>query len=52
MICKSQGQGPVNIHLTHIVGFAGGSDTKGSSCNAGDQGSVPGLGRHLGEGNG
>ena len=28
------------------------SDSKESACNAGDQGSVPGLGRSPGEGNG
>ena len=32
-------------------GFYGGSDSKESACNAGDPGSVPGLGRSLGEGN-
>ena len=30
----------------------GGSDDKASACNAGDLGSVPGLGRSPGEGNG
>ena len=30
----------------------GGSDDKESACNAGDLGSIPGLGRFLGEGNG
>ena len=30
----------------------GGSDNKESACNAGDPGSVPGLGRSPGEGNG
>ena len=30
---------------------AGGSDGKGSARNAGDTGSIPGLGRSLGEGN-
>ena len=34
------------------VGFPGGSDGKESACNAGDSGSVPGLGRYPGEGNG
>ena len=34
------------------VGFLGGSDSKESACNAGDLGSVPGLKRSLGEGNG
>ena len=30
----------------------GGSDCKESTCNVGDRGSVPGLGRSPGEGNG
>ena len=32
-------------------GFPGGSDCKESACNAGDLGSIPGLGRSPGEGN-
>ena len=32
--------------------FPGGSEVKASACNAGDLGSVPGLGRSPGEGNG
>ena len=32
--------------------FPGGSDGKVSACNAGDPGSIPGLGRHPSEGNG
>ena len=32
--------------------FPGGSDSKASVYNAGDQGSIPGLGRSPGEGNG
>ena len=32
--------------------FPGGSDGKASACNVGDPGSVPGLGRSPGEGNG
>ena len=32
--------------------FPGGSDGKASVCNAGDLGSIPGLGRYPGEGNG
>ena len=35
-----------------ISGFPGGSDGKASACNAGDPGSIPGLGRSPGEGNG
>ena len=32
--------------------FPGGSDGKASACNVGDPGSIPGLGRSPGEGNG
>ena len=35
-----------------VLGFPGGSDGKASTCNAGDLGSIPGLGRSPGEGNG
>ena len=31
-------------------GFPGSSDSKESTCNAGDSCSIPGLGRSLGEG--
>ena len=33
-------------------GFPGGSEVKASACNVGDLGSIPGLGRSPGEGNG
>ena len=33
-------------------GFPGGSVDKESTCNVGDLGLIPGLGRSLGEGNG
>ena len=33
-------------------GFPGVSDSKESTCNTGDQGSIPGSGRSPGEGNG
>ena len=33
-------------------GFPGGSDAKEFVCNAGDLGSIPGLGKSLEEGNG
>ena len=33
-------------------GFPGGSDGKESTCNAGDLGSIPGLGRYPREGHG
>jgi len=32
--------------------FPGGSEVKASACNVGDMGSIPGLGRSPGEGNG
>ena len=33
-------------------GFPGGSEVKASACNVGDLGSIPGLGKSPGEGNG
>ena len=36
----------------YVLGFPGGSQGKESACNAGDPGSIPGLGRSPGEGNG
>ena len=36
----------------YILGFPGGSDGKESTCNAGDLGSIPGLGRSPGGGHG
>ena len=35
-----------------LEGFPGGSEDKASACNAGDPGSIPGLGRSPREGNG
>ena len=35
-----------------LMGFPGGSEGKTSACNAGDLGSIPGLGRSPGEGKG
>ena len=35
-----------------VLDFPGGSDSKESPCNEGDLGSIPGLGRFCGEGNG
>ena len=34
------------------LGFPGGSDSEESACDAGDLGSIPGLGSSPGEGNG
>ena len=39
-------------YILSLLGFPGGSDGKASACNAGDPGSIPGLGRSPGEGNG
>ena len=41
----------IYIHM-YIYDFPGGSDGKASAYNAGDLGSVPGLGRSPGEGHG
>ena len=35
-----------------LIGFSGGSDNKVFAYNEGDSGSIPGLGRFSGEGNG
>ena len=43
--------GPGHPNLGNL-GFPGGSDSKESARNAGDLGSIPGLGRFSGEGNG
>ena len=42
----------VMVGVVKIWGFPGSSDGKESACNAGDQSSIPGLGRSSGEGNG
>ena len=47
--------GPCGFYLLfplYPLGFPGGSGDKESICNAGDLGSIPGLGRSPGEGNG
>ena len=36
----------------NVIGFPGGSDSKQSTCNAGDSGLIPGLGRSPGGGHG
>ena len=40
------------IRLVVLLGFPGGSDSKESTCNAGDPGLIPVLRRSLGKGNG
>ena len=39
-------------YLINVGGFPGGSDSRESTCNAGDPGSIPGSGRSPGGGNG
>ena len=41
-----------NTYLNRLGLLVGGSDSKASACNAEDPGSIPGLGRSPGEGNG
>ena len=40
------------IVINTVFCFPGGSEVKASACNAGDLGSIPGLGRSPGERNG
>ena len=42
----------LNARVSKDRGFPGGSDGKASAYNAGDPGSIPGLGRSLREGTG
>ena len=37
-----------NMQIHGSGGFRGGSDSKEAACNAGDMGSIPGLGRFPG----
>ena len=49
-----QGQNYLHIYITVFIAmsFPGSSAGKQSACNAGNPGSIPGLGRSPGEGNG
>ena len=42
----------LKLELSHYRGFPGSSESKESACSVGDMGSIPGLGRSPGEGNG
>ena len=42
----------MNLQYGFFLGFPGGSEVKVSASNVGDPGSIPGLGRSPGEGNG
>ena len=51
--CLIHSRCSINIEGSQfIMGFPGDSDSKESACNAEDLGSIPELGRSLGEGNG
>ena len=39
---------PVVLKGARVIGFPGSSEVKASACNAGELGSIPGLGRSLG----
>ena len=40
------------LYTTKHLNFPGGAEVKASACNVADLGSIPGLGRSPGEGNG
>ena len=48
----SEPQFPIVSNDHSVTDFPGGSDGKEAACNAGDPGSIPGLGRSPGKGNG
>ena len=52
MFLGARGGSIVFLHNSKYRDFPGGSEVKVSACNAGDLGSIPGLGRSPGEGNG
>ena len=51
MVKIQQKQSLLCITVILLLGFPGGSDGKESTCNAGNLGSIPGLGISPGEGN-
>ena len=48
--CHSE-KGKIWLPIPVFLGFPGGSDSKESAYNAGNPGSIPGMGRSFGEGN-
>ena len=52
MVKIQQKQSLLYITVILLLGFPGGSDSKESTCNAGNLGSIPGLGRFPGGGHG
>ena len=51
-VAESQPRRRVKNNDGRAMGFPSDSDSKESACNAGGPGSIPGLGRSPGEGNG
>ena len=51
-LCYEDPLKKVTLPTSVFMGFPGGSDGKESACNAGDLGSIPGLGISPGEGHG
>ena len=45
-------KGQATHYTTVFLGFPGGSTGNKSACDLGDMGSIPGLGKYAGEGNG
>ena len=52
LLCKVNPIAWFMVSYLYTVGFPDGSDGKESACNVSDLGSIPGLGRSPGEGNG
>jgi len=51
LLCSKVHASVLLFQLVQHLGFPGGSAGKESACNAGDLGSIPGVGRSPGEGN-
>ena len=52
ILCKMKFTKWFKAGYASLMDFPGGADGKASAYNAGDPGSIPGLGRSPGEGNG
>ena len=52
LLCQLTDHAILMSVVSNLLDFPGGSDGKESACSAGDPGSIPGLGRSPGEGNG
>ena len=50
--CNATARNSLWLRVYLNIGFPGGSEVKAPVCSVGDLGSIPGLGRFPGEGNG